>query len=56
MSVLGIDLRASEKKPSTVAALDPDFQLTKLVTFYEDKEVIYLVKQERPALVAIGAP
>ena len=56
MSVLGVDLRASNKKPSPVAVLDPDFQLTQLVSFYEDIALAALVKQERPALVAIGAP
>ena len=42
MSVLGVDLRASNKKPSPVAVLDPDFQLTQLVSFYEDIELAAL--------------
>ena len=42
MSVLGVDLRASNQKPSPVAVLDPDFQLTQLVSFYEDIELAAL--------------
>ena len=56
MSVLGVGLRASNKKPSLVAILDPDSRLTRLGSFYEDIELTKLIKQERPALVSIGAP
>ena len=56
MSVLGIDLRASNKKPSPVAILDSDSRLTYLGHFYEDIEVVKLVQREQPTLVAIGAP
>ena len=56
MSVLGIDLRASNKKPSPVAILDSDSRLTYLGHFYEDIELVKLVQREQPTLVAIGAP
>ena len=56
MSVLGIDLRASNTKPSPVAVLNPDSKLTQLVSFYEDIELANMVKHKRPELVAIGAP
>ena len=36
MSVLGVGLRASNKKPSLVAILDRDSRLTRLESFYED--------------------
>jgi len=56
MSVLGVDLRASRKKPSSVAILDSHSHLTELGSFYEDIELMKLVDDLRPDLVAIGAP
>ena len=56
MSVLGVDLRASRKKPSSVAILDSKSHLTELGSFYEDIELMKLVDDLRPDLVAIGAP
>ena len=56
MSVLGVDLRASRKKPSSVAILDSHSHLTELGSFYEDIELMKLVDDLRPDLVSIGAP
>ena len=56
MSVLGVDLRASRKKSSSVAILDSKSHLTELGGFYEDIELMMLVDDLRPDLVAIGAP
>ena len=56
MSVLGVELRASRKKPSSIAILDPQSHLTELSSFYEDDELIKLVHDIQPDLVAIGAP
>ena len=56
MSVLGVDLRASRKKPSSIAILDSQSHLTELGSFYEDSEFIKLVDDIQPDLVAIGAP
>lgn len=56
MSVLGVDLRASRKKPSSVAILDSHSHLTELDSFYEDNGLMKLVDDLRPDLVAIGAP
>jgi len=56
MAVLGVDLRASRKKPSSVAILDSHSHLTELGSFYEDIELMKLVDDLRPGLVAIGAP
>ena len=56
MSVLGVDLRASRKKPSSISILDPQSHLTELSSFYEDDELIKLVHDIQPDLVAIGAP
>ncbi|MDA1127538.1 MAG: DUF429 domain-containing protein [Chloroflexi bacterium] len=56
MSVLGIDLRASGKKPSAVAILDSGSHLTQLGSCYEDSELTDLIDEVRPDLIAIGAP
>ena len=56
MAVLGVDLRASRKKPSSIAILDSQSHLTELASFFEDSELIELVDDIHPALVAIGAP
>ena len=56
MSVLGVDLRASPKKPSSIAVLDTQSHLTELGSFYEDSELTKLVDDLRPDLVAICAP
>lgn len=56
MSVLGVDLRASRKKPSSIAILDTESHLSELDSFYEDTELFKLVDDVRPDVVAIGAP
>ena len=56
MAVLGVDLRASRKKPSSIAILDSESHLAQLGSFLEDEELIKLVNDVKPSLVAIGAP
>jgi len=56
MAVLGVDLRASRKKPSSIAILNSQSHLTGLASFFEDSELIKLVDDIHPDLVAIGAP
>ena len=56
MPILGIDLRASRKKPSAVAILDSKSHLTGLRSCYEDSDLTDLVREVRPDLIAIGAP
>jgi len=56
MSVLGVDLRASRKKPSSIAILDSQSHLTELGSFYEDSEFLKMLDDISPDLVAIGAP
>ena len=56
MAILGIDLRASHKKPSAVAILDSQSRLTELRNCYEDSELTDLVDEVQPDFVAIGAP
>ena len=56
MSILGVDLRASKKKPSSIAILDSESHLSQLGSFLEDDELIKLAGEIKPDLVAIGAP
>ena len=56
MAVLGVDLRASNKKPSSIAILDSESHLAQLGSFLEDEELIKLVNDVKPSLVSIGAP
>ena len=56
MAVLGVDLRASQKKPSSIAILNSQSNLTGLASFFADSELIKLVDDIHPDLVAIGAP
>ncbi|MDA0262819.1 MAG: DUF429 domain-containing protein [Chloroflexi bacterium] len=56
MSILGINLRASQKKPSSAAVLDSDSHLSELGSFYDDEEFTELVDRVQPVLIAIGAP
>ena len=56
MAVLGVDLRASNKKTSSIAILDSESHLAQLGSFLEDEELIKLVNDVKPSLVAIGAP
>ena len=48
MAVLGVDLRASRKKPSSIAILDSQSHLTELASFFEDSELIRLVNDINP--------
>ena len=56
MAILGIDLRASRKRPSAVAILDSQSHLTELGSCYEDSDLTDLVGKVQPDLIAIGAP
>ena len=56
MAVLGVDLRASLKKRSSIAVLDSQSHLTELSSFFEDNELIKVVNDINPDVVAIGAP
>lgn len=56
MSVLGVDLRASEKKPSSIAELDSDSHLIQLGSFHQNSQLIELADNLQPDLIAVGAP
>lgn len=56
MAYLGIDLRTSTKHPSAVSLLDAAAQVSFIGSFRSDAELLALVAQHRPGLIAIGAP
>ena len=56
MVILGVDLRASSKRPSTVVALDSDSKVVFFKVFNTDVELHEMVGSCNPELIAIGAP
>jgi len=56
MVVLGVGLRASSKRPSTVVALDQDSSILRMESFGEDDELAELAQEQKPELISIGAP
>lgn len=56
MVILGVDLRASSKRPSTVVALDGDSNVIFFDSFANDPELHEMVQSCKPDLIAVGAP
>ena len=56
MVVLGVGLRATSKRPSTLVALDQDSSIISMDTFGEDDEVAQIAQDQNPELISIGAP
>jgi len=56
MVVLGVGLRASSKRSSTVVALDQDSSILSMETFGEDDELTQFAQDHKPGLISIGAP
>lgn len=56
MVILGVDLRASSKRSSTVVGLNGDSEVIFLDSFAEDPELHTMVESCKPDLIAIGAP
>ena len=56
MVVLGIGLRATSKRPSTLVALDHDSSIVRMETFGEDDELAEIAQAQNPELISIGAP
>lgn len=56
MVILGVDLRASAKRSSTVVALDGDSNVIFFDSFDHDPELHTMVESCSPDLIAIGAP
>lgn len=56
MMILGVDLRASSKRPSTAVALDQQSSVSFLSSFNEDDELAEIAEAHQPGLIVIGAP
>ena len=56
MGVLGVDLRASSKRLSTVVGLDQGSSVSFLESFNQDDELVQIAQSHQPALISIGAP
>ena len=56
MVVMGVDLRASPKRPSAVVALDGIPQFSFIDNFSDESELLELARTWQPEVIAIGAP
>lgn len=56
MVILGVDLRGSQTRPSTVVALDQQPQVAFMDSFGVDTELLQMVIEHQPSLIVIGAP
>ena len=56
MVILGVDLRASPKRPSTVVGLEEHSTIAFMNSFSEDNELAEMAQSHQPELIAIGAP
>jgi predicted nuclease with RNAse H fold len=56
MVILGVDLRASSKRASTVVALNGQSCVKFVDSFHDDSELVQMADCHRPELIAIGAP
>ena len=56
MVILGIDLRASSKRLSTVVGLAPESSFAFIDNFSEDDDLVQMSESRRPDLIVIGAP
>lgn len=52
--IMGIDLAASPRRPTGLCFLQELVVSTQIV--YENREILFLIKEKKPALVAIDAP
>jgi len=56
MTVVGVDLRASPSRPSTLVNVDEHLRLVSLQTFAVEIDLLEVVKTQQPSVIAIGAP
>ncbi len=56
MVILGVDLRASSKRASTVVGLDGKSCVKFIDSFHDDSELVQIAESHKPELIAIGAP
>ena len=56
MLILGVGLRASPNRPSTVVALESQSKVAFMNSFGDDAELVQLAQSHHPEFIAIGAP
>ena len=56
MISLGIDLAGSLKRKSGICAMNERLNIVLLKTIFEDEEILKIVKQAKPDIIAIDAP
>ncbi|MCD6371477.1 MAG: DUF429 domain-containing protein [Candidatus Aenigmarchaeota archaeon] len=56
MISLGIDLAGSLKRKSGICAMNERLKIILLKTVFEDEEILKIVKQAKPDIIAIDAP
>ena len=56
MVLLGLALRASDNRPSTVAVLDNESSVTHLGPHHTDGDLMQVVEAYKPEIIAVGAP
>lgn len=56
MIVLGVNLRASPKRPSVVVGLDCRSQVVLTCRFSDDDELVGIAQEYKPRLIAVGSP
>lgn len=56
MLVLGVNLRASPKRPSVVVGLDCRSQVVLTGRFSDDDELVEIAQEYKPRLIAVGSP
>jgi len=54
--LLGLALRASANRPSTVAVLDNEPAVTHLGSYHTDGDLMQVVEAYKPGIIAMGAP
>ncbi len=55
MSVLGLDLAASPNRPTGACVMDAGLT-TACFTVFSDEEIVLMVENEHPDLIAVDAP
>ena len=56
MTIIGVDLKTSSRRPSTVIILDEELKLVSWHTFATDDELLQAADSHQPRVIAIGAP
>ena len=56
MTIIGVDLKTSLRRPSTAIVLHDDLRLIRLHRFATDSELLQIANSHRPTVIAVGSP